>query len=389
MTSAAYPAQEPGPLPGFPASPTGHGGAAMSGYTGAPPPGEGRLMAPRLPPLPPNSPSTAAMAAPLPFGDPSRAEPGSMSPLGTQPITSLRGGYVNGPALGHSDPGLEPQRMESALSLRPSNHHLYIGLAVVLVGIIVLLVILILEGPSEGSGAMSSAKDAEAALLAGDGAHAGPAYGAVAVLPGGAKLRTAGARPADAAPPASGADASGHAPSAEPGAGGLAPGAVEARTAAGDAARPSARAADPALRAAAAPARLPGATIRLRVESTPSGAEVSLAGKLLGTTPIHTETARRSGTEVLAIHRVHYHDVVTRIDLGRDYDQAITLAPLPEPAAGDRRERETKPAARDRAGSREPRARAAAKEDCQPPDRLNPFETCHGHACKPCPTTTP
>jgi len=237
---------------------------------------------------------------------------------------------------------------------------------------------------------MSSAKDAEGALLAGDGAHAGPAYGAVTGLPGGAKPMTAGARPAGAAQPASGADASGHAPSAEPG--GLTPGAVEARTAAGDAAdaaRPGARAANPALHAASAPARPPGASIRLHIESTPSGAEVSLAGKLLGTTPIHTETARRSGTEVLAIHRVHYHDVVTRIDLGRDYDQAITLAPLPEPAAGDRRERETKAAARDRAGSREPRARAAAKDDCQPPDRLNPFETCHGHACKPCPTTTP
>jgi hypothetical protein len=161
------------------------------------------------------------------------------------------------------------------------------------------------------------------------------------------------------------------------------------------------------------------ATIHLHVVSAPPGAEVSLSGKPLGVTPLDVDLERRTGSEPLTIHRARYQDVTVAVDLGRDYEQTVALMPLPEPgtsrppgggtptSAGspgsstssgterdgrsgkpptERDARSTRPADRDGGGSKRAPA-LPPKEDCQPPDKINPYEkACHGHVCKPCPT---
>jgi hypothetical protein len=154
------------------------------------------------------------------------------------------------------------------------------------------------------------------------------------------------------------------------------------------------------------------------VVSAPPGAEVSLSGKPLGVTPLDVDLERRTGSEPLTIHRARYQDVTVAVDLGRDYEQTVALVPLPEPGAprspaggtptsagspgstssgterdsrsgkppADRDTRSTRPADREGAGSKRTQG-LPSKEDCQPPDKINPYEkACHGHVCKPCPT---
>jgi hypothetical protein len=157
------------------------------------------------------------------------------------------------------------------------------------------------------------------------------------------------------------------------------------------------------------------------VVSTPAGAEVSLSGKPLGVTPLEVDLERRTGSEPLTVHRARYQDVTTALDLGRDSDQTVALAPVPEPGtsrapgggtsgnpggstsagterdgrptgkspAADRDSRSTHPTDRDAAGGKRTQS-LPAREDCQPPDKINPYEkACHGHVCKPCTASTP
>ncbi|HEX8107408.1 MAG TPA: hypothetical protein VF516_06735 [Kofleriaceae bacterium] len=126
---------------------------------------------------------------------------------------------------------------------------------------------------------------------------------------------------------------------------------------------------------------------------------------------------RRAGSEPLTIHRARYQDVTAPVDLGRDFEQTVALAPLPEPgtakasgggasssaggstgaerdgrssgksSSADHDSRTVRPTSRD-GGSK--RSGLPPKEDCQPPDKFNPYEAaCHGHVCKPCPVATP
>jgi hypothetical protein len=159
------------------------------------------------------------------------------------------------------------------------------------------------------------------------------------------------------------------------------------------------------------------ATVHLHVVSTPPGAEVSLSSKSLGVTPLDVDIERRTGSEPLTIHRARYRDVTVEVDLGRDYEQTVALVPLPESAprtpatatsptgggstsSGTERERPTRPSSdhdstrstrsmeRDGAGSKRTQS-LPSKEDCQPPDKINPYEkACHGHVCKPCPVSS-
>jgi hypothetical protein len=126
--------------------------------------------------------------------------------------------------------------------------------------------------------------------------------------------------------------------------------------------------------------------VHLHVISTPAGAEVLLAGKPLGVTPLDTDTERRPGPEMLTIHRARYQDITAVVDLGHDYTQTVTLAPLAETGPRSSPGRGTAAGGRDRP-AHEPRRAEPAKDDCQPPGRINPFEkACHGEVCKPCPT---
>jgi serine/threonine protein kinase len=277
-------------------------------------------------------------------------------PHGTQPIARTRRGYDAAPGVARSEPmpRFEAHELEGNVSLQPSNRLLYMGIGGVLVGIIVLLAISILDNRNET-----------------------PATATPPVAP----------RPSGAGDPSG------------PSPGGTAPVRPEAAAAAGST--------EPA------PGRR--AMIHLHVVSTPAGAEVSLSGKPLGVTPLDAETERRTGSEVLIIHRARYQDIAAAVDLSRDYDQIVTLAPISEPArtpggaspagnAGSSGERDGRTVTRSPSTDHDPRpAHPSGRDgsskrtspglppkdlDCQPPDKLNPYEAaCHGHVCKPCPVT--
>jgi serine/threonine protein kinase len=266
--------------------------------------------------------------------------PGSSSSM--PPIASPRQGYGNAPAVSSSDisPRFEPHELAGDVSLQPNKRLLYIGLGGVLVGIIVLLAISIAQGPDEAPAPTPPATS--------PGATPGSAGGAL-------DPRMADAPRSGAAP-------------------------VKPEAFRGDAASAGAGPGDGAARQR---------QVHLHVVSMPAGAEVLLAGKPLGVTPLDTDTERRPGPEILTIHRARYQDVTAVVDLGHDYVQTVTLAPLAE-TGSLRSSGGPRPAASGRDSARPAhdtkRAPDPAKEDCQPPGRINPFEkACHGEVCKPCP----
>jgi len=70
--------------------------------------------------------------------------------------------------------------------------------------------------------------------------------------------------------------------------------------------------------------------VAIRVVSEPPGADVLLAGKTLGTTPLDVKVPKRTGAAYLTVHRAKYVDVTTRIDLSGDFTKEVTLKKVDE-----------------------------------------------------------
>jgi serine/threonine-protein kinase len=120
------------------------------------------------------------------------------------------------------------------------------------------------------------------------------------------------------------------------------------------------------------------ATITVRVRSTPSSAEVSLAGTPIGSTPLEIHVKRKASFATLVIHRARYLDASAAVDLSADYTTDVKLTPLDDPSGKSGPGSLAKPAP----GPRPP-ARDAKK--CQPPERMNPWDTsCGGKPCPAC-----
>ncbi|MDQ3366769.1 MAG: protein kinase [Myxococcota bacterium] len=69
-------------------------------------------------------------------------------------------------------------------------------------------------------------------------------------------------------------------------------------------------------------------SISIRVTSEPPGADVLLAGKPIGTTPLDTKIKKSNGQAILTVHRGGYEDVQTKIDLSGDFEKTLTLEKL-------------------------------------------------------------
>ncbi|TMQ10443.1 MAG: PEGA domain-containing protein, partial [Deltaproteobacteria bacterium] len=294
------------------------------------------------------APGPAAAIPPPPrhsFSD-HRSESGMAHVAPGQPIVQTRPGYANAPTMTRSEPYPrgEAQELDLDISLQPSRRLLYLGISIVVIGIVVLLAYSFTERPDEASP---------------------PATAIPSQSPDGASSVSAQSGIADPGP--------------------VTPPPV----------KPESVPREPQSGADTSPPRHD--TIHLHVVTTPGGAEVSLSGKLLGATPLDTEIERRRGAEILTIHRTRYQDVVATIDLGTDYTQTVTLAPIPEPAPPRPPvEHTTRPpdhtvrtVPHERSGNHDGK-RPTKDDDCQPPDKFNPYElACHGHVCKPCPVPMP
>jgi hypothetical protein len=126
------------------------------------------------------------------------------------------------------------------------------------------------------------------------------------------------------------------------------------------------------------------ASISIHVSSTPSGADVLLAGTPVGTTPLDIQVKRKTGHAVLTVHRARFQDVTASIDLSTSYSNDVKLVALdpvkaapPAPAAS-----RSAAAATKRPGAQPP---ASPSKKCQPQDQYNPFDdSCGGHTCPRC-----
>jgi serine/threonine protein kinase len=345
------------------------------------------MPAPMLPAFAPFAPSPGLQHAgrapmgtqPLPppqFGmHPGSGSGPSHSALGVgphgYPVASAPAGHG---APGGSHSGLSYPRYEHGydgdVDLQPNNRMMYLGLGGALVGIIVLLAIVIADGaPDELNPTPRPSSSAREATPGGSPPLEGP-------------------RSADTAPE------------------------TAARAVAPEPVKPAARP-EPARPAAAGagPAGLAAPVfeqVTIHVESTPPGADVLLAGNVIGTTPLTITRARGTGVATLTIHRARYQDVHANIDLSSDYSKAVTLAPIVDdtavksspprdprrgergdashrdrPERVDRVERD-RPDRAERGDRAKPdRSERAAK--CQPLGQINPFDTdCDGKPCPPC-----
>ena len=72
-------------------------------------------------------------------------------------------------------------------------------------------------------------------------------------------------------------------------------------------------------------------TISIRVTSDPSGADVLLSGKSIGTTPLDRRWPKGTTSAFLVVHRAKFVDVTSRIDLSGDLQKHVTLKPLEDP----------------------------------------------------------
>jgi serine/threonine protein kinase len=314
-----------------------------------------QLSSPQLPPL--RVPSATSIPRPSgglgiangsqPIPPAFATHPGSGSgpahsalPLGAQVIARTRQGYSGAPGISHSEisyPRYEPPPPEPGESVAPNNRLLYAGVAVLLIGIIVLLAISIADSSDD--------------------------------LPAPPPRPTRSATEQPPVPEARPAPAAGGALRPEP----VKPEAFRAEVDAGVAA-------------------VKDDSIAIHIVSTPPGADVLLAGKPIGTTPLETRLKRGTGQAILTVHRAKFVDATSTIDLTADVKQDVTLvaedaearASKPRPAGRDPVPAGRDPARpRDPAKPRTPSAPAAPK--CQPPGQYNPFDKgCNGAACPPC-----
>ena len=271
-----------------------------------------------------------------------------------QPMPSTRQGYANAPGMSRSD--ISQQRYQppydgEVVRLQPHNRILYIGLGIALVGVIVLLAIVIVDGS--------------------DDLPAPPSRPSSSIAPAPAPSKPEGpATPAAVAKPVAPAP----------------------RTLTPEPVKPEAfRSAPVAAGGAAAPAG--SESISIHVVSTPPGADVTLAGKRIGTTPFTIKVPRAAGTAPLTIHRARFADVTASVDLRGDVSKDVTLTAIADDASARPPAREPAPAApHDRSMRIAPRDSkphapgAAAASPCQRADRVNPFdESCGGKPCPVCP----
>jgi hypothetical protein len=284
-------------------------------------------------------------------------------PLGSQLIAQ---GYTGAPGAsqhqsrsGISYPSYEPPHDPDVdVNLQPGSRLLYFGAGIVLVGIIVVLAITILNGRSEDVSPTKTGSSSVAGETPGSDEPKPEATNPEAARPEG----TAGALKPDAAKP-----------EAVP---------PEVTTQVAD------------VDAGVVP--ISDESIRIHVISVPPGADVLLAGKPIGETPLDTKIRRGTGLAMLTVHHTKFVDATMTIDLSGDFKKELTLTPVPdEPVKPPTPVHDPKPPVSHtqphdgphEGGGRPhaPPTPAPPAKKCQPPDRYNPFDTtCGGQPCPVC-----
>ena len=137
-------------------------------------------------------------------------------------------------------------------------------------------------------------------------------------------------------------------------------------------------------------------SITIRVTSDPPGADVLLAGKPIGTTPLDRKIEKGVGEALLRVHRGGYVDVDIPVDLTANVEQSVKLEKLeepkppvvqrpkdppkrdPEPRVKKDPPREVKrdpPRDVKKDPPKDPPKKDPPKAACQPPGAVDPFDT--------------
>ena len=257
-----------------------------------------------------SQPIPALGSQPLPVM--SQAAPGSFVPdsgsgsgpaHGAMPPVSTRQGYASAPGMTRGDPVYPRYERQpgtaadtdGAPELKPNRRPLFIGLGIAGLGFVVLL-LMTLGGGDEDPTRDPIKDEPTINMGAGGPGSAEPAH-----------VTTPTPTPT---PTTTGPGESTKEP-VKTGSGAVTPGPDTAKPAAGSADAPSAQVAD--------------TSISIKVSSEPTGADVLLAGKVIGTTPLETKIQRGSGRSMITIHKSRYADVTKEIDLSSDYADVISL----------------------------------------------------------------
>ncbi|HLL24331.1 MAG TPA: protein kinase, partial [Kofleriaceae bacterium] len=114
-------------------------------------------------------------------------------------------------------------------------------------------------------------------------------------------------------------------------------------------------------------------SITIKIVSEPPGADVLLAGKVIGTTPLDRTIEKRDGQAILVVHRSGYADVETKIDLTADFEKTLTLVKLEDPP----KPKEPKLVKKEPAKVGAPKSQAKQPpkklQGCQPQGQYDPF----------------
>ena len=220
--------------------------------------------------------------------------------------SARRHGYASGAGPTGSDigyPRYEPSPdAADDLQLRPNRRPLFIGLGLALIGLIV-LVAMALGGGDDGD---EVAREQPIRIDQGSEPTTGPG-----------------------AEPGSGSSSSGSAAVVDPGNEGTSEPAVGSGSGSGSA--------DVALEAGSNAVEVP-TSITINVVSDPPGADVILAGKVIGTTNLKREIERGTGLSMITVHKAGFVDVSKQIDLREDFSSELILKPVEvEPTPPDKK----------------------------------------------------
>jgi hypothetical protein len=139
-----------------------------------------------------------------------------------------------------------------------------------------------------------------------------------------------------------------------------------------------------------APPPAPGEDmISVHVVSDPAGADVLLNAKVIGSTPLELKLKKGVGTSTLVVHKLHYKDEVSKLDLSGDFQKNVTLRRLVDDKTAHRDPPHRDPPPVHHEPPREPAHVAAPPKepvtttvtppppkvpDCQPPGQMDPFD---------------
>jgi hypothetical protein len=116
-------------------------------------------------------------------------------------------------------------------------------------------------------------------------------------------------------------------------------------------------------------------SIELDITSTPSGADVLLAGKPMGTTPLRTNLPRGDGEKLIVVHKAGYVDSEKTIDLREDFTSEVTLQKVADPKTKTPPKTTSPKTTQPKTTPTSTMPTAPKKAACQPPGQVDPFDS--------------